>query len=98
MEIHPDAQGIVRTVTVSLRDKHGVANEPPSACRTAWQLLKVGIQRLVVVLPAEEQEDVTIEPKHTPRKHKQQERHAMITRAAAQKEAAQLPNLGGTVD
>ena len=98
VETHPDKQGIVRTVSVSLRDRHGVASEPPNDCRTSWQILKVGVQRLVVVLPAEEQQDVPIPSKHTPRKHKQQARHEMLTRAAARQARQGSSSLRGTVD
>ena len=46
--VHPDVHGIVRTVTISLRNlRRTKGNNPPTT-------MTVGIQRLVVLLPIEE--------------------------------------------
>ena len=84
-ETHPDQHGVVRTVTVALRDRVGVHNEPLDVCRTELQYLRIGIQRLHVILPAEEQglEEDTLLPKHTPRRHK------MTTRAQAKQSSSE---------
>ena len=54
MEVHPDSAGVVRTVTVGLRSRHMKEKLLPYRSKplTTFQ---VGIQRLVIVLPKEEQ-------------------------------------------
>ena len=57
-EVHPDAHGIVRTATVFMRPRDSrekVTNEPPYLKSKPPFELKLGVQRLVVMLPVEEQ-------------------------------------------
>ena len=55
VETYPDVHGTVRSVKIAVRDRRGLSREPPEACRTLRDHMQVGIQRLVVLLPAEEQ-------------------------------------------
>ena len=58
-EVHPDPHGVVRTVTVAMRPRDSrekVTTEPPHLKAEAPFLLRLGIQRVVVVLPIEEQD------------------------------------------
>ena len=55
LAIHPDLHGVVRTVTVGVRDRRGKKNEQWDQCGSKLAELVVGVQRLVVVLPVEEQ-------------------------------------------
>ena len=55
VESYPDCSGIVRSVKVAMRDRRGTVNEHPKACKTKLDYMRVGVQRLVVLLPAEEQ-------------------------------------------
>ena len=55
MQTFPDHHGVVRTVEIAVRDRRGLQNEPIKKCRTAKDLMRVGVQRLVVILPKEEQ-------------------------------------------
>ena len=93
LRVHPDKYGVTRTVTVGLRDRQGVRAEPINQCRTTLQHLKVGVQRLVVVLPNEEGKEAG-HSIHTPRGHEQAQRHEMLTRSRARA----LASPGGTVD
>ena len=92
MNVHPDEHGVVRTVTVAVRDRVGLGSEAADKCRTSKQHLRVGVQRLVMLLPREDQgpspEELPV-PHHTARKH------SMMTRAKAR---APAPLPGGTVD
>ena len=55
VEVYPDAHGIVRTVRVEVRDRRGTGNEAPEQCSTRKATLTTGVQRLVVLLPVEDQ-------------------------------------------
>ena len=57
VESYPDCSGNVRSVKVAVRDKRGTANEAPEVCKTKLDYMRVGIQRLVVLQSAEEQEN-----------------------------------------
>ena len=60
-EVHPDPHGLVRTVTVAMRPRSGrekVTEQPPHLKPKPATYLKVGVQRVVVILPVEEQENV----------------------------------------
>ena len=57
--LHPDGCGRVRTVTVGLRNRAKAVGEAPEECRAGLTSLKVPVQRLVVILPWEEQGDAT---------------------------------------
>ena len=76
VDTHPDQYGVIRTVTVVLWDRVGVASEPSNKCRMSKQYRRVGVQHLVVVLPAEEQDlaKETQQSHHTPRGHLMQTR------------------------
>ena len=57
--VHPDESGTVRTVTVSMRPRDSrekVRPEPPHLANKPLVELKLGVQRVVVVLPVEEQQ------------------------------------------
>ena len=57
-EVHPDPHDIVRTVTVKMRPRDArerVLPDPPYLLPKPPTELKIGIQRVVVVLPVEEQ-------------------------------------------
>ena len=53
LAVHPDVHGVVRTVTIGLRDQR--KKERWNRCAGTLTEMPVGIQRLVVVLPVEEQ-------------------------------------------
>ena len=53
-QVHPDNHGVVRTVTVSLRDLRKTRREARNDSTAPQTDLIVGIQRLVVLLPIEE--------------------------------------------
>ena len=57
-EVFPDPEGIVRTVTVIMRPRDSrekVTKEPPYLLPKPPVELKLGVQRLVVLFPVEEQ-------------------------------------------
>ena len=53
-ELHPDSHGVVRTVSVGLRDLKKSRKEKPNQVNTPQTTLIVAVQRLVVLLPADE--------------------------------------------
>ena len=53
-EIHPDSKGVVRTVTIGLRPRHAKEGALPYRHKPLTEFV-VGIQRLIVILPQEEQ-------------------------------------------
>ena len=53
LAVHPDLHGVVRTVTVGLKDQR--RKERWNRCGGNLVEMPVGVQRLVVVLPMEEQ-------------------------------------------
>ena len=58
--VHPDHHGVTRTVTVAMRPRdvrEKVSSEPPYLAPKPPVELQLGIQRIAVVLPVEEQED-----------------------------------------
>ena len=55
IETFPDAHGRVRTVKVAIRDRRGTAREARNKCNTRKDMMKVGVQRIVTLLPIEEQ-------------------------------------------
>ena len=52
--VHPDNHGVVRTVTVGLRDNRKSRREKRNEAKTPQTQMTVGIQRLVVLLPVDE--------------------------------------------
>ena len=55
VETFPDAYGRVRTVKVAIRDRRGTARERQMECSTRKDMMKVGVQRTVTLLPIKEQ-------------------------------------------
>ena len=56
--VHPDPHGVVRTVTVSMRPRDSrerVSDRPPFLPNKPLVELRLGVQRVVVILPVEEQ-------------------------------------------
>ena len=53
--VHPDSFGVLRTVTVGLRPQHAQEKTLPYKTKPL-NVFPVGVQRLVVVLPKEEQD------------------------------------------
>ena len=56
--VHPDKHGVVRTVTVKMRPRDGrekVSAAPPHLRPKAPTLLSLGVQRICMILPVEEQ-------------------------------------------
>ena len=53
VKVHPDDSGVVRTVTICLRQRH--VKEQPLPYRTKKTEFAVTVQRLVVIIPIEEQ-------------------------------------------
>ena len=51
----PDHNGVVRSVMVGLRDRQKAAREALDQCKAGMRIFQAPVQRLVVVLPAEEQ-------------------------------------------
>ena len=64
LELHPDARGKVRVVTVGVRNKQRAIGEPHDVCTAGLRTFQAPVQRLVVVLPAEEQPREIVEPLH----------------------------------
>ena len=58
LEVHPDRQGIVRTVTVGLRRRSTSDGMPSLQSTTLAELVVVGVQRLAVVLTKKDQEEM----------------------------------------
>ena len=57
VEVHPDLQGTVRTVTVCFRPRQGKAlRAGTSYPRLPLEIMVVPVQRLIVILPREDQE------------------------------------------
>ena len=54
VETDPDNEGHVRTVTITLRDLKKTRKEKPNESNTPPAEMTVGVQRLVVLLPVEE--------------------------------------------
>ena len=54
VRIHPDAAGVVRTVTVGMRPRHVGDKVLPYKPKPLYEF-EVAVQRLVVILPKEEQ-------------------------------------------
>ena len=55
LDLHPDAHGVVRTVSVGVRSNRRGAREPREVNRAGLELMVTPVQRLVLVLPAVEQ-------------------------------------------
>ena len=55
VRLHPDAHGVVRTVTLWLRNRVAASREPAGTCRAGVTTLLAPVQRLVMILPAKEQ-------------------------------------------
>ena len=53
--LHPDRHGIIRTVTVWLRNRRQASREAPEQCRRGVVPMQAPVQRLVTILPAEDQ-------------------------------------------
>ena len=53
--LHPDVDGVVRTVSLRLRDRRKARGEGPEVCRAGGVMLRAPVQRLVMILPASEQ-------------------------------------------
>ena len=53
LDVHPDKRGLVRSVTIGYRPRR--AREKPTACNTKLVKETLGVQRLCLVLPVEEQ-------------------------------------------
>ena len=59
-EVHPDSHGVVRTITVKMRPRDArekVLDNPPFLAPKPPLLLRLGVQRVCVLLPVEEQGD-----------------------------------------
>ena len=54
MDVHPDVPGVVRSVTVGTRNLKKAAKERPQVCKSGLVQQVVPVQRLVIVLPANE--------------------------------------------
>ena len=55
LAVHPDQHGVVRSVTIGLRDRRGKWNEKWNRCGGKLAEMVVGVQGLVVILPREDQ-------------------------------------------
>ena len=55
VDLHPDRHGVVRTVTVWLRNRRQAGREPAETCGRGVVKLVTPVQRLVTILPAEDQ-------------------------------------------
>ena len=53
-EIHSDHKGVVRTVTIAYRGKVRATGEKPEELKASLTRATMAVQRLVVLLPAEE--------------------------------------------
>ena len=52
-EVHPDLQGVVRTVTMGLRNRK--PREPPEQCQGGLSSITIGVQRVCLLYPADRQ-------------------------------------------
>ena len=60
LELREDAHGVVRTVLIGVRNRRAAAREPPGECKAGLTEMEAPVQRLVLVLPAQEQpEEIT---------------------------------------
>ena len=55
VQLHPDAHGVTRTVTLWLRNRVAGARERSAECAAGVTPLVAPVQRLVMILPAQEQ-------------------------------------------
>ena len=55
LRVKPDEHGRARTVVVGVRDLRKAAREKPEKCSAGLREMEVGVQRVVVILPMEEQ-------------------------------------------
>ena len=61
VEVHPDPHNVTRTVTVAMRPRDSrekVSPEPPHLLPKEPVKLRLGVQRIAVILPVEEQQHV----------------------------------------
>ena len=54
LEVFPDEEGIVRTVTLGLRRRRGQRAEGRLECKQGLEETSMAVQRLVVLVPREE--------------------------------------------
>ena len=60
LETREDAHGVVRTVVIGVRNRRVAVREPPGTCKAGLMEMEAPVQRLVLVLPAQEQpEEIT---------------------------------------
>ena len=55
VKLHPDPHGVVRTVTLWLRNRVAGARERPQECGAGVTPLVAPVQRTIMILPAQEQ-------------------------------------------
>ena len=55
LEVMPDQDGMVRSVVIGMRRRRGAAREAATVCKQGLDTMVMGIQRLVVIQPVEEQ-------------------------------------------
>ena len=53
-EVHPDVHGVVRTVSLSVRNRRRGRGERAGRCAAGVELAQVPVQRVAVLLPVEE--------------------------------------------
>ena len=57
LEVHPDEEGVVRTVTLGLRKRRGGSREKATECRQCLEPVLMAVQRLVLIQPVGEQDN-----------------------------------------
>ena len=62
MKVREDAHGVVRTVVIGFRNRRVAAREPPGACRAGLVEMEAPVQRLILILPAQEQPEEIVRP------------------------------------
>ena len=53
-EVHPDVHGVVRTLTVEVRNRRRARGEGLAVCKAGVEKIQVPVQRVAVILPVEE--------------------------------------------
>ena len=53
-QVHPDVHGVVRTVTLAVRNRRRGAREPGVVCKAGTESHVVPVQRIAVLAPVEE--------------------------------------------
>ena len=62
LDVRADAHGVVRTVVIGIRNRRLAVREPPGTCRAGLVEMEAPVQRLILILPAQEQPEEIVRP------------------------------------